>query len=232
MITEPELVGGTAFPAAESPRIESAPEPPRPSRPRPPWLWALGGAVVASAVWAGGLLAYERTQDGGPDLGGYRTVENLCDKAELKALQVELGKKTPDTDVPTPTRTHPALDRARCSVVLGSTDTGFTAEVGYALHKVTDPGPEFEPRLAEMMADAEPVEGLGEQAYVHRDRDDSGAWISVLDGQAQLDIWLTPEMDWDVDTNQAVPAERKTDLSGIEAVLIQDMKALMAALKA
>ncbi|MET9432634.1 hypothetical protein [Streptomyces sp. NPDC006551] len=231
MITEPELVGGTAFPAAEVPLAEPAPQAPRPPRPRRPWLWALGGAVVASAVWAGGLHAYDRTQDGGPDLGGYRTVGNLCDKVELKALQVELGKKSPGDDLPTPTRAHPALDRARCSVVLGSPESGFTADVTYDLHKVTDPGPEFEPRLAEMMANTEPVEGLGERAYVHRDEDNSGAWISVLDGQAQLDIWINSQLNWDVETDQAVPADNKVDLSGIEAVLIQDMKALMAALK-
>ncbi|MBT2444824.1 hypothetical protein J7E93_32965 [Streptomyces sp. ISL-36] len=226
MISEPELVDDTAFPAAETVRMDP---PPRAPRPRRPWLWALGGAVVASAVWAGGLYAYERSQDGGPDLGGYRTVENLCARAELKALSVELGEKS--TDAETPTEKHPALDRARCSTTLGSPETGYSAVVVYDLHKVTDPGPEFEPRIAESGTDTEPVAGLGERAFFHRDEDDSGAWMRVLDGQVELEIWIYAQQNWDAETNQSLPSTKKVDLSGIDTVLAQDMKALMAALK-
>ncbi|MFF8607299.1 hypothetical protein ACF06X_15310 [Streptomyces sp. NPDC015346] len=227
MISEPELVGGTVFPAGETVRIE--PPPPRPPRPRRPWRWALGGALVASAVWAGGLQAYERSQDGGPDLGGYRTVDSLCDKAELKGLTTALGEKSTDAD--TATEKHPALDKARCTATLGPPEMTYSAMIMYDLHKVTDPGPEFEPGLGDMMEGAEPVEGLGERAYVHRDADDSNAWITVLDGQAELTLWISPEMDWDAEENEAVEADKKADLTGIDTVLVQDMKALMAALK-
>ncbi|GGT83127.1 MULTISPECIES: hypothetical protein [Streptomyces] len=227
MISEPELVGGTVFPAVETVRIE--PPPPRPPRPRRPWLWALGGVVVASAVWAGGLYAYERSQDGGPDLGGYRAVENLCAKAELKALSVALGKKS--TDAETPTEKHPALDKARCSTTLGPPETAYNAMIVYDLHKVTDPGPEFEPDLGESGLDVERIAGLGEQAFFHVDADNSGAWMRVLDGQVELEIWIYVQEDWDAETNQTVPTTKKADLSGIDTVLAQDMKALMAALK-
>ncbi|MCT4355533.1 hypothetical protein M5362_20565 [Streptomyces sp. Je 1-79] len=239
MISEPELIGGEDFPAAQvldrdsresrDPRQSREPLEPRRPRPRRPWLWALGGAVVASAVWAGGLYAYERSRDEGVDLRGYRTVENLCERAELKALSVVLGKKSVDQE--TPTEKHPALDRAVCFATLGSPETGYSVQVVYELHKVTDPGPEFEPLLSVWASDAEPVEGLGEQAYVHRDEGDGGAWIRVLDGQAELEISFSDQQTWSPEKGQAVTETKKVDLSGIETVLVQDLTALMAALK-
>ncbi|MFD7322382.1 hypothetical protein ACFV9D_15050 [Streptomyces sp. NPDC059875] len=227
MISEPELVGGVDFPTGQVLVVE----PPRTKAPGPrrPWLWALGGAVVTSAVWAGGLYAYERTQGDGVDLAGYRTVDQLCEKAQLKALSEVLG--TQSTDAGSPTEKHPALDRARCSVTLGSPETGYSAEISYDLHKVTDPGPEFEARLGDMAADAEPVEGIGERAFFHRDDDDSGAWMRVLDGQAELEIWISSQQTWDVETDEAVPSTKTVDLSGIDTVLAQDLRTLMAALK-
>ncbi|MFF7179466.1 hypothetical protein [Streptomyces sp. NPDC008121] len=232
MISEPELMGGPAAPAPEPLRLGPDPVPPSPPRPRRPWPWALGGALTASAVWAGGLVVWDGVQNAGPDLGGYRTVESLCQKAELKALSTELGKRAEDPAANEPTARHPALDRARCSVTLGSPDSGYTVDVRYDLHKKTDPGPEFVPDLGDMTKQAEPVEGLGEAAYVSTDADSSGPWIAVLDGQAQLDIWVSRQQTWDVEKGEAVEGAGKSDLSGVETLLVQDMRALMAALKA
>ncbi|MFJ3581334.1 hypothetical protein ACIPPS_03710 [Streptomyces sp. NPDC090127] len=232
MISEPELDGGDGFPAPQllAPQL-LAPEPrePKPPRPRGPWLWAVGGAAVASAVWAGGLVAYERSQSHGPDLGGYRTVEHLCEKAELKALSGMLGKQSVDRG--SPTDRHPALDRARCSVTLGSADTGYGATVLYDLHKVTDPEPEFEARLGDLESEAKPYPGLGERAFFQREDGDAGAWMRVLDGQAELEIWISVQQSWDVEKAEATPITEKVDLSGIEAALAQDLADLMAALK-
>ncbi|MEV4945096.1 hypothetical protein [Streptomyces sp. NPDC053755] len=249
MISEPELVGGAAFPAGDPPRRTPeagatvggvpaggaaalrTPEPGAPGT-RRRWPWALGGALLASAVWAGGLYAYDRSQEDGPDLGGYRAVGNLCEKAELKALSAELGKRSVDPASNAPTARHPALDKARCTVMLGSADTGYSVDVQYDLHKATDPGPEFEPGLGDLAKHAEAVEGLGERAFVQNQPEEfAGAWIAVLDGQAELNIWLSPQQTWDLEKDEAVPSTPKTDLSGVEALLVQDMKALMAALK-
>ncbi|MFD0146099.1 MULTISPECIES: hypothetical protein [unclassified Streptomyces] len=232
MISEPELIGGDGFPAAQvldqESRESRAPREPKAPRPRRPWLWALGGAVVASAVWAGGLYAYERSRDEAPDLRGYRTVDQLCEKAELKALSVVLGAKSVDHEIPT--AKHPALDRALCFATMRSGGTAYSIEVAYDLHKVTDPEPEFQPLLGVWQADAEPFEGLGEQAYVHREAEDGSAWMRVLDGQAELEISFRPQEDWEPGKKEPT-ATRKVDLSGIETVLAQDMTALMAALK-
>ncbi|MFC8277747.1 hypothetical protein ACFUJR_35480 [Streptomyces sp. NPDC057271] len=230
MISEPELTGGDDFPAAQVLDPES-PEPrePRAPHPRRPWLWALGGAVVASAVWAGGLHAYERSRDGGPDLGGYRTVDSLCEIVELKALSVVLGAKSVAHD--TRTETHPALDRSVCFATMGSAETGYSVQVSYALHKVTDPGPEFEALRAFWWPDTEPVDGLGERAYVHAEASGDSAGIRVLDGQAELEISFSSQQAWDPDEEEPTTSTEKVDLSGIETVLAQDATALMAALK-
>ncbi|MFF9911943.1 hypothetical protein [Streptomyces sp. NPDC013457] len=233
MISEPELVGGVAFPTAQvldpEAREPGEPREPKASRPRRSWPWALGGAVVASAVWAGGLYAYERSQDEAPDLRGYRTVDELCEKAELKALSVVLGAKSVDHEIPT--TKHPALDQALCFATMGSPETGFSVEVAYDLHKVTDPEPEFEPRLGVWNEGAESVEGLGERAFVHREAENGSAWIRVLDGQAELMISFRRQADWDPETDKPAAPAPAVDLSGVETVLAQDMTALMAALK-
>lgn len=235
MISEPELAGGEAFPAAETVRNEPAPRPPRP---RPPWLWALGGAVVASAVWAGGLYAYERTQDGGPGLGGYRTTGNICEQAELKALSTALGKRSADANGLT--TEHPTLDIARCNATLGDPESGYDVAITYSLHKETDPGPEFEPRIKDSgyEQDVDRVDGLGETAILWVDRPpegpSSGAWIHVLDGQVEVKIELMAIGAYEVapETGEAVERPRPSaDLTGIGDFLAEDARALLAALR-
>ncbi|MFD9031695.1 hypothetical protein ACFVZW_11185 [Streptomyces sp. NPDC059567] len=234
MISEPELAGGTEFPVAETVRIEPDRRPPRPRR---PWLWALGGVVVASALWAGGLYAYERTQGGGPDLGGYRTTANLCEQAELKALSTALGKKSADANGLT--TDHPALDIARCNATLGN-QSGYDVAITYSLHKETDPGPEFEARIEDSgyEDDVERVAGVGETAFLWVDRPpkgpSTGAWLHVLDGQAEVKIELMAIGEYEVDPATGQSMERRmpsADLSGIGDFLAEDARALMAALK-
>lgn len=76
MISEPEMVGDvSAWPEAETATSEDRPVAPHSHR---PWLWAVGGAVAASVVWAGGLSAYG-VQDV-VDTRGYRVGEGLCER--------------------------------------------------------------------------------------------------------------------------------------------------------
>ncbi|HEY9371129.1 hypothetical protein [Streptomyces sp.] len=224
MISEPELVGGEDFPVAEPLRPPEEPRAPRQPR---PWLWALGGVVVASAVWGGGLYAYERYQDRGPDLGGYGHAGELCRKAELKALGVVLGTRSQD-GAQEPVK-HRAVDQASCALSYGPPESGYSVSVTYTLHKVVDPGPEFAART-QLLEEAEPVDGLGEEAYFRREGD-QGATLSVLDGQAELDITLYSQFSWNETTGKTIEQTKPIDLSGIEVPLTQDMRALMAALK-
>ncbi|WP_267243172.1 hypothetical protein [Streptomyces sp. PR69] len=247
MISEPELVGEDGYGRAELPGEHREPangdketlDAERPARRRPPWVWALAGAVGASALWAGGLFAYDRM---GPDLGGYRATENLCEEAELKALTGALGQITNPS---AQSAEHQALDRTMCHVSLepeesqpqtdedGNTFVSVpSARVTYELHRKVDPEVEFEATLnapLDLFFDEKPpakkIDGLGERAYLLSVEAGDARSLVVLDGQARLSISVSPAYSDD--------GESQSDLSaiGIEPLLVEDMKALMERLK-
>ncbi|MFF0449344.1 hypothetical protein ACFYT4_23545 [Streptomyces sp. NPDC004609] len=254
MISEPELVDDgdpSPRPSAFRPDVpgprgpagpgESAPEPlfpddeEKPPRERPPlraWLWGLGGAAAASALWAGGLYAYEVYGNHDPDTGTYRTSRNLCLDAELKSLRAAYGKvQTPQSDV----YEDRALERAVCSVSFlrsGSAPAGnpeASAFVRYTLHKKTDPGPEFTANAAsENMYGGEDstvtrLDGLGERAYVVISY--GVPTFHVLDGQAVLTVVFDPG---DAGNGEA---SRAAGAAETRSHVIEDMRALMKKLK-
>lgn len=236
MISEPELDGGDAFVTSEVLTETPPPGPPRAPRARRPWLWALGGAVLASAVWGGGLYAYGKRQDPGPDMRGYKSVENLCKTAELKALVGVLGKRSTDSGAESASDNgldggakDPALEVADCSLTFGSPESGHNGNVTYTRHLVTDPGPEFG-ALAQRFGAGEPYEGLGEKAYLQT-YEDQGAELRVLDGQVEITISFSASTGWNEETGEVIRETEPIDLSGIEVPLAQDMLALMTALK-
>ncbi|MFC7978671.1 hypothetical protein [Streptomyces cinereoruber] len=220
MISEPELVGGTGF---EPPEVLTETRPPRPPRARRPWLWALGGAVAASAVWGGGLYAYERGKPTGPDLQGYRHVEDLCGAARLEALAGVLGERREDRTPPVVN--EPAISETGCEVGFGPPEAEQTVSITYTLHKVTDPGPEFEARTQQSGLLVK-VDGIGEQAFFD-DMEAEGGRLRVLDGPAefQVDIY---RQSYDMNGEEIASS---LDLSGIEVPMTQDLLALMAELK-
>ncbi|MFF3758499.1 hypothetical protein [Streptomyces sp. NPDC002185] len=223
MISEPELVGGEAFDASEV--LSDAP-PPRPPRARRPWVWALGGVVLASAVWGGGLYAYGQRKDPGPDLGGYPTGVKLCEKAGLKALGGILGKRSEDGVGPE--MDDPTVYETSCSMAFGDPDAGYSAQLSYTLHKVTDPGPEF-PARAKYYDLATPIGGLGEQAFFS-DRGGDGGEIRVLDGQAEFELQIYRQYSTD-EQGKPLGEGKAVDLSGIDVPMTQDLLALMEALR-
>ncbi|WP_086831069.1 hypothetical protein [Streptomyces sp. NRRL B-24572] len=226
MISEPELVGGVEF---DDPEVLTDAPPPRPPRDRRPWLWALGGAVLASAVWGGGLYAYGQRKDPGPDLGGYRTSAEeggLCKTAKLKALGGILGKRSEDGYGPV--IDDPAVYEASCSMTFGGPDVGYSADLTYTLHKVTDPEPEFTAR-AKSAEITTPIGGLGERALFN-DAGGEGGELRVLDGQVEIRLSLYRYVNTDENGNPTGKAE-PIDLSGIDVPMTQDVLALMEALK-
>ncbi|MFE2944993.1 hypothetical protein ACFXKG_39080 [Streptomyces sp. NPDC059255] len=211
-------------------------------RHRPPWLWAFGGALAASALWAGGLSAYRLT---GPDLRGYEATSDLCEAAELAALTTTVGPKLRPT---AGTDRHPAVDRARCQVEFGEREppedggepgriwVRAEAVIRYTLHKETDPGPEFEAEAAgpafDGPATSKRIPGLGDQAFLVRAAHNGDAELHVLDGAAafEIKVYGTAYSTVDPTTGQFVDM-KPLDLSALEPELIEDMRALMAALK-
>ncbi|MFF0472550.1 hypothetical protein [Streptomyces sp. NPDC004284] len=226
MISEPELVGGVEF---DAPEVLTDAPPPRPPRAPRPWLWALGGAVLASAVWGGGLYAYGQREDPGPDLGGYRTLKEegeLCRTAKLKALGGILGRRSEDGHGPE--IDDPAVYEASCSMTFGGPNTGYSADLTYTLHKVTDPEPEFAAR-AEHAEITTPIGGLGERALFD-DVGGEGGELRVLDGQVEIQFRLYRYVNTD-ENGKPLEEAKPVDLSGIDVPMTQDVLALMEALK-
>ncbi|MFF9338539.1 MULTISPECIES: hypothetical protein [unclassified Streptomyces] len=223
MISEPELEGGAPFEVTE---VLTEEREPRPRRARPPWLWALVGALAASVVWGGGLYAYGLREEPGPDLGGYKPVEALCERAELKALGAVLGARSENSTGPF--MDTPAVSESSCSAMFGPVESGQGVGLTYTLHKVIDPEPEFAAR-AEQYGLLNAVEGVGRKAFFD-DRGEDGGSMWILDGRMELRIELYREQNFD-DRGEPIGSGPPRDLSGIDVPMAQDALALMAALK-
>ncbi|WP_432156729.1 hypothetical protein [Streptomyces sp. bgisy153] len=163
-------------------------------------LWAAVGAVVASAAWAGGVFLLGGGIKGGDaDLRGYQAPENLCTAGDYASFKKEYPK---DDDTP---QAHsvkdPAVDTSRCSLSLET--EGTDSQDGYlsvdvALHKETDPGPEFTAswkNYDKMYSDYDvtEVEGIGDEAYLVADGSGTSSRYSVL---AVRDGWVTYTMSF------------------------------------
>ncbi|KOX40324.1 hypothetical protein ADL08_22770 [Streptomyces sp. NRRL F-6492] len=216
------MVGGAGF---ERPEVLTEAPPPRPPRARRPWLWALGGAVAASAVWGGGLYAYGREEPAGVDLKGYRQVEDLCEVARLEALTDALGKRRDNGS--SPTVDEPAIGEMSCTVGFGPEGGEQSVGITYTLHKMVDPGPEFEAR-AQQFGLLKKVDGIGEQAFFD-DMEKEGGRLRVLDGPAEFQIDIVSQ-DYMLN-GEEITSGTRADLSGIDVPMTQDLLALMAALK-
>lgn len=225
MISEPELEGDW-----ESERPAGAEEARPPAARGPgtvrPLLWALGGAVLASAVWAGTLAVQDRFTDK-PRIS-YRHSEELCKEAPLKtlggvagALEHRLARHDE----------HPGLDWATCDYngEWPEGRLGYYGRVEVRLHKKTDPAPEFgaglglEPYIGPEIDEVQQVPGLGDRALLHGYL--SASRLQVLDGGAVLAITV----EWRGENEAASQAE--ADKDAVAAAMIEDMRALMATLK-
>ncbi|MGW2053221.1 hypothetical protein ACWCOZ_04730 [Streptomyces sp. NPDC001840] len=210
---------------------------------RAPWVWALGGAVVASAIWAGGLYAYGETE---PDLGGYRVSSNLCLDAELPALSGLLGKRQSPMAA---ADEQLAIDRAYCNLSLmpgrpnevknDSRPRSYAAvNILYSLHKQTDPGPEFDATVTDLAPEGSlerrvlRIPDLGERAYLVTDPSGDSPQLKVLDGRAVISISVGRMADYIADPVTGEYQESAPlDFSGVESAMVEDMKDLMTALK-
>ncbi|WP_327361760.1 hypothetical protein [Streptomyces sp. NBC_01296] len=226
MISEPELEGewDTGRPAAPAQEPDAPRE--RVRGPRTAWLWALGGAVLASAVWVGVLVAQDRFASA-PRIA-YRHTEDLCEAGRLAALaktEVQPGHGFPTHGE------HPGLDWSYCSYNGDYVDgqVSYQVQAMTELHKKTDPEAEFGTGpwagwgiFGGGAGTAEQVSGLGERAEFHEGAGGSGPRLQVLDGGAVFTLnvqWFGPD------------ARFEPDGDAIKAAMIEDMRALMTALR-
>ncbi|GAA3492387.1 hypothetical protein [Streptomyces cremeus] len=241
MITEPELVGG--------PDTGPRPEPPAAGErfralARLPWVWALGGAVVASAVWAGGV---HLVLGQGPDQRGYRLEHGACDDLRVPALAAEFGGRNAPADAAS-FHHDPALVTLECTLGLrpraGARPGDTVVDVvtlSVEQHRKTDPGPEFAvrsrraPLHAPGLADELPlseVRGPADGAYYGSGATDGFGWarLAVLDGGVVLTLDVRPTVRPPEGADDG--PLRAPDLSGVrQDVLTADMRSLMEQLK-
>ncbi|MFE9932862.1 hypothetical protein [Streptomyces sp. NPDC005533] len=227
MITDPELDGDWG--AAEAAEVAG----PLAPRERPaaaasrPWLWALGGMLAASAVWAGGLYAL-----GGPSAAptlAYRATKNLCEDFRGRALSGitgDLHTRPVNKEVG-----HPAVDAATC-VMNNNADypRDFFVYANVELHKKADPSTEFGVPSVDDLANVgdlrtEEVPDLGERAVMTAWAGEQGLNLKVLDGGAVFNLRVFATTFAEKDDRPA------TDSNAVQAALIADMRELMAALK-
>ncbi|AOT60810.1 hypothetical protein ACFV08_21105 [Streptomyces fradiae] len=247
MISEPELVddageplrpgrptayaagGGFPYGSGADPVEGGAPAVLPGGRYRRRWLWAFGGALGASVLWAAGLTAY---QTRGPDLGGYRAAPSLCAEAPLSALVTALGKRGATTSAES--YEHPVLDRAYCAVTLGELPSTYEVNLRYELHKQADPGVEFEAVRKEAALPEEPapepVPGLGEKAYFSVGGGSYAALV-VLDGQAEIALSVSGLHEYVDDTGDPPGESTHAPLDGLKEFMVEDVRELLERLR-
>lgn len=228
MISEPEMVDefgavGTGEVVGDFDR-----GPAREPRPPRPWWWALGGAVLASAVWAGALYLYP-VDDRKPEMHGYRLNEDPCPTVRLKALGAAISPREPTSGVEPELLNDPALDRVRCFLSLRAMSwkgakkpvkspwhTGYSVRITVALHKRTDPAAEFEAMrgVTESITTGdemkvEKVPNLGDSAYLLT-QDSGSAELRVLEGGAVFALGLDAYTTYDGDGSEPRPATGRT----------------------
>ncbi|MFE9636487.1 hypothetical protein [Streptomyces sp. NPDC006463] len=224
MIGEPEFDGewGAAAPPAGQAQPDAPEEPLR--RPARPWQWALGGALLASMVWAGTLAVSQDRFSSAPEVA-YRHAEDLCKEAPLSAVARATTKLSGDV----PRRgEHPAMDWSYCMYNTYPTEDSmrYGAEALVQLHKKTDPreefgaAPESLSNVWDETAGAEQVPGLGERALISRSV--RGNRIQVLDGGAVFTLTIS----WYGEQDTPAPDE-----DAVKAAMIEDVRTLMATLK-
>ncbi|MCF3170458.1 hypothetical protein IPZ64_26615 [Streptomyces violaceoruber] len=253
MISEPELVGEDG--PGSSRDVVSGFDPEQGAagggRRRSGAVWAVAGALVASAVWASAVFGYGIGRDGKPDPRGYRVESDSCTAMRLPALTEVLGEQVSEPATELDGIEHPALHRIRCTVAfrtrdtpVGENGTRWSVEFGVSLtaelHKETDPRPEFEASSTLTEIDGsvvervEPVPDLGDQAYLLT-LEAGVLRLNVVEGGAVVRLaltgWTFTEDDSD-DENGPPDDMAEPDLLAYRAELINDMREVMKALKA
>ncbi|MGW0933401.1 hypothetical protein [Streptomyces sp. NPDC002666] len=243
MISEPEMAG--EFEEASATRevlVQSGPQaagdrPPRAPGPGSKWLWALGGAVVASAVW-GAVVFANGPRDGAPDMHGYRLDRDPCAAVRLKSIGAAIAPRGPESKFGTEMLRDAALDQAQCWIPL-RTEAGssveYTVTVKVTLHKKSDPGAEFEAgrRVTDFGVDpeteVEAVPELGDKGYL-LSFENGQQELRVLEGGAVLALRISANTYWE-DGQQPAEEEERPDLAPHKAAMISDMRDLMTDLK-
>lgn len=200
-------------------------------------LWAVVGAVVASAAWAGGVFLLGGKDDSA-DLRGYAAPANLCSSADYSSFKDEY---TQDDSAPTRTSLKDkALDESYCTLSLkksGSTYADAYLSMQLDLHKKTDPGPEFTATWknygdSHKDYDVDPVKGIGDEAYlVSQDTTGGSSSGSRYATLAVRDGWVTYTMSYSAYLSSYDKDKNPPALTDVSDWLKTDAKATLGQLK-
>ncbi|MDQ0791747.1 hypothetical protein [Streptomyces sp. B1I3] len=248
MISEPEMAGELEGVATREVMGGFDRELVRDARPQRPWLWAAGGVVTASALWAAALFLYGGG-DPKPDMHGYRLDQDPCPSLRLKSIGAAIAPREPTAKVESRLLHHAVLDRISCFIPLrprvaaeragDGWSIDYTVGITVALHKKTDPGAEFEAlrRVTDLGVDPEAkletVPDLGDVAYL-LSRDDGNSELRVLEGGAVFSLNLSAFTQYQSDehtVDEAGDGPDTPDVSPYRSAMISDMRDLMAGLK-
>ncbi|MET7437575.1 hypothetical protein ACWERY_34095 [Streptomyces sp. NPDC004082] len=186
--------------------------------------WAAVGALIASALWAGGVFLLDLGDGDKADLAGYRAKSNLCSAVDYSSVRTEY---TEEDSAPTHNSLeHDALDQSYCSISLKKSSASSYSDaylsVQMDLHKETDPAAEFTALWSEYDQryddyEVDEVNGFGDEAYLVTQDTTSGSGTSGSKSVilAVRDGWMTYQMSWSAYASSygSTPAD-VTDVSG------------------
>ncbi|MFC0597486.1 hypothetical protein [Streptomyces palmae] len=235
--------GGYGPGAPDAPGAPAAPQPPVPpgggqGAGRKGLVWGLGGAVVASAVWAGAIFATGGFDDDKPtaDLAGYSYTGNLCEATDFSPFTDGKYKEDePSSEEQNPEHNgteHEALDVMNCDMDFkrdDSTDSYSSAWLytNVQLHKKSNPQPEFQAtyqayenqRSGSTAHKVKEITGIGDEAYLVTQVDKEGSTDGDYMILAVRDGWLTYSLTW----SEYVSSSSGSSSSGATAEEIEGM---------
>lgn len=246
MISEPEMAGEPGPMQTREVVGDFSSEPVGRRRPRKSWLWALGGVVAASALWAPAVFVYGLGAQT-PSTHGYRLDKDPCSSVRLTSISAAIAPRVSAEVVDSGLLKHPAVDQAQCSIAVRplakakQSKTGWSLDyyvgITVTLHKETDPGVEFEARRRTTDQGIVPADNvktvpdLGDTAYLIT-RDISNTELRVLEGGAVLSLTLAASSSYQSeDTDDEIgEGPEIPDVSSYQPAMVNDMRDLMTSL--
>ncbi|MFG2137407.1 hypothetical protein [Streptomyces sp. NPDC048650] len=196
------------------------------------WVWAVLGAVAASAVWGSVLFATGAfSSEPDPDLAGYAYTDNLCADVALTPFKnadftVEENGSTGSTATANPQHSgsqQKSVDTMWCNVTLKGQSTSSSAYSSTwlyntaTLHRRSDPGPEFaagyrayEKQATTVDYRVEPVTGIGDEAYLVTQKGTDGGTSNTYMILGVRDGWMTYQSTWSNYTSSTTTGTQPT----------------------
>lgn len=220
----PGQTGGYGYPAPGVPAPPTGPPAGAPvaapggaGRGMSGWLWAVGGVVAASAIWASLLFATGGfSSEPSPDSAGYAYTSDLCADTSMTPFEdahyktkASTGTASKDANPQHSGAQLKSLDTMTCNISFeqdGASTSAYSSTWLYntaTLHKEADPTPEFadgyrsyEKQDTSVGYKVEAVPGIGDEAYLVTRKDEGSTSSSSYVILGVRDGWMTYQSTW------------------------------------